>query len=199
MVLIRGECMTSFNRRRVIQVGLLALIGQSMPAIAGPYLDYATRIGTVPPGGAQFRPDLEQALVSHLNSYRASKGRAPVAADPAFLVAARAHAADMMLHGFMGHTASTGHSFQGRMSAFVGDVTKYPSLGENAARETQDGPVNAAKLRALFQQWVGSRSHRKNMLARDFSFVSTGVIQRANGIWAVQIFFATPRKKGLFQ
>jgi uncharacterized protein YkwD len=105
----------------------------------------------------------------------------------------------MMLHGFMGHTASTGHSFQGRMSAFVGDVTKYPSLGENAARDTQETPVDEAKLRALFQQWVESRSHRKNMVSRDYRFVSTGVIQKGDSIWAVQIFFGTPRKKGLFQ
>jgi hypothetical protein len=37
------------------------------------------------------------------------------------------------------------------------------------------------------------------MVNRSFRFVSTGVIQRENKIWAVQIFFGTPRKKGLFQ
>ena len=83
-------------------------------------------------------------------------------------IAARAHAADMMIHGFMGHTASTGQSFQGRMQAFVGDVTKYPSLGENAARDTQDTPVDEAKAQALFQQWVQSRVHRKVMVNRSF-------------------------------
>ena len=42
-------------------------------------------------------------------------------------------------------------------------------------------------------------SHRKNMVSRDYRFVSTGVIQKGDNIWAVQIFFGTPRKKGLFQ
>ena len=37
------------------------------------------------------------------------------------------------------------------------------------------------------------------MINRSFNFVSTGVIQRGDSIWAVQIFFATPREKGLFQ
>jgi uncharacterized protein YkwD len=81
----------------------------------------------------------------------------------------------------------------------VGDVTKFPSLGENAARDTQDTPVDDAKARAILQQWIKSRTHRKVMVNRSFRFVSTGVIQRENKIWAVQIFFGSPRKKGLFQ
>ena len=55
------------------------------------------------------------------------------------------------------------------------------------------------KTRALFQQWVESAPHRKNMVNRSFAFVSTGVIEKGGDIWAVQIFFATPRAKGLFQ
>ena len=39
-------------------------------------------------------------------------------------------------------------------------------------------PPDAAKAQALFQQWIDSRTHRKNMLNRSFRFVSTGVIAR---------------------
>ncbi|WP_395685687.1 CAP domain-containing protein [Aestuariivirga sp.] len=187
------------HRRRLVCAGLLGLLAAGVPAQAGTYLEYASRLGTSPPEGARFRPDLEEKLDGLLNAYRREKGREPVVRDPTFLIPARAHAADMMLHNFVGHTASTGNSFQGRMSAFAGDVTKYPALGENAARETRDTPVDDAKLRALFQQWIDSRSHRKNMVSRGFQLVSTGVIQRGHKIWAVQIFFGTPRQKGLFQ
>ncbi|WP_421694030.1 CAP domain-containing protein [Aestuariivirga sp.] len=185
--------------RRRLCLGLAALAAGPLPALAGPYLDYAKGLAAHPPKGSSYRPDLEAELVSLLNGYRAEQGKAPVAADPAFRDAARAHAADMMLNNFMGHSASTGQSFQGRMAAFAGDVTKYPSIGENAARDTQATPVDDAKARALFQQWVKSSSHRRNMISRSFQFVSTGVIQRGDKIWAVQIFFATPREKGLFQ
>lgn len=185
--------------RRSLCMGLFAIASGAIPAFAGPYLDYAKGLAAHPPKGSAYRPDLEAGLVSLLNAYRAEQGKKPVTADPAFVEAARAHAADMMLNNFMGHTASTGQSFQGRMAAFVGDVTKYPSIGENAARDTQDTAVNEAKLRSLFQQWIESSSHRRNMVSRSFQFVSTGVIQRGNKIWAVQIFFATPRQKGLFQ
>ncbi|MCA3554165.1 CAP domain-containing protein [Aestuariivirga sp.] len=169
------------------------------PALAGPYLDYAEGLASRPPEGSQYRPDLEAMLVGLLNAYRAAKGKAPVTADAAFGPAARAHAADMMLNNFMGHSSSTGMSFQGRMAAFAGDVTKYPSLGENAARETAGRGSLEEKTRALFRQWVDSAPHRKNMVNRSFAFVSTGVIERGGDIWAVQIFFAAPRAKGIFQ
>lgn len=169
------------------------------PAIAGPYLDYATSLAQSPPDGSQYRPDLEDELLRLANAYRSKQGKRPLQAGDEFLVAARAHAADMMLHNFVGHRASTGQEFQSRMAVFAGDITRFPSVGENAARDTQKGEADAAKARRLFQQWVDSRSHRKNLLNRSFQFVSTGVIQRGNKIWAVQIFYAAPRAKGLFQ
>lgn len=187
------------HSRRSLCLGLFGLAAGAVPALAGPYLGYAEGLASHPPKGSRYRPDLEAELVSLLNAYRDQQGKAPVAADAAFKTAARAHAADMMLNNFMGHSSSTGMSFQGRMAAFVGDVTKYPSIGENAARETGDAGSAEEKVRALFQQWVESSPHRKNMVNRSFAFVSTGVIERGGDIWAVQIFFATPRAKGIFQ
>lgn len=178
---------------------LLGLAAMAMPAAAGRYLDYARGLNASPPEGSRFRPDLEAELAALASAYRQDQGKEPVIADGMLEAAARAHAADMMLHGFMGHSASTGHSLQARISAFVGDASRFPSLGENAARDTGGGPADAAKARALFTQWVKSRTHRKVMVNRSFRYVSTGVIERGGKIWAVQIFFAEPRKKGLFQ
>ena len=79
---------------------------------------------------------------------------------------------------------------EARMSADVVTAEKVDRINR---------AVDEAKARALFQQWVNSRAHRKVMLNRSFRFVSTGVIARGNSIWAVQIFFGAPRKKGLFQ
>lgn len=177
----------------------VAILAGAAPALAGPYRDFAEGLAANPPEGSRYRPDLEATLAALASAYRVEDGKEPIAPDDALLTAARAHAADMMLNGFMGHSSSTGQSFQGRLSALLGDVTRFPSIGENAARDTQDTPVDESKARALFQQWVKSRVHRKVMVNRSFRHVSTGVIQRGNSIWAVQIFFGTPRKKGLFQ
>ncbi len=178
----------------VFLAGVIGIRG----AEAGPYRDFAMGLNLDPPAGSSFRPDLEAQLVALANAYRAEEGKEQLKADPAFEIAARAHAADMMLHNFMGHTSSTGLGFDSRMRVFVDDITKYPSLAENAARDTQKTPVDSAKVRALFQQWVKSRPHRKALLNRSYRYVSTGVIQKGNSIWAVQIFFGQPRKQGLF-
>ncbi|MBI2718181.1 MAG: CAP domain-containing protein [Rhizobiales bacterium] len=151
------------------------------------------------PKGASFRPDLEAELFAEANAYRRSQGKPPLKPSDLFLIPARAHAADMMVGNFVGHRASTGQEFDGRMRAFVGDVTRFPTLGENAARDTQKTPADKAKATSLFRQWVNSPPHRRALVSLDYIFVSTGVVQRGNNIYAVQIFFGTPREKGLFQ
>jgi len=186
-------------RRVAVTYWLLCAVCVPLSAAAGPYFDYATGLAATPPKGSMYRPDLEAELLKLANGYRAEEGRKPLAASDEFLIAARAHAADMMLNDFVGHTASTGQGFQSRMTAFAMDITRFPSIGENAARDTQKGDADAAKARRLFRQWVDSRPHRKNLVSKSFQFVSTGVIQKGNRIWAVQIFFAAPRQKGLFQ
>lgn len=178
---------------------LMSSIAWSLPGRAGPYLDYATGLVSSPPAGSSYRPDLEALLADYANSYRGEKGRKPLTPDDTFQAAARAQAADMMLNNYVGHQASTGHGFESRMRAFAGDITRFPALAENAARDTQKTPVDAAKAKALFQQWVESSSHRRTLTSRAYNFVSTGVIQRGDKIWAVQIFWATPRAKGMLQ
>ena len=188
------------TRRFVIQTLALSCVAAfTGRASAGPYRDYAMALNASPPAGSRYRPDLETELLRLTNAYRAREGKKPLMGDRSFLAAARAHAADMMVHNFMGHRASTGHDFDSRVRAFVDDITRYPGLAENAARDSQRTPVNAAKAGRLFAQWVKSSGHRRNLVSRSYAFVSTGVIQRGNTIWAVQIFFAAPRQKGMFQ
>ncbi len=178
---------------------LLVILVAGPLAHAAPYRTFAASLVAKPPEGTQFRPDLEALLVGHANSYRAQQGKEPLTPSDLFLVPARAHAVDMMINNFLGHNASTGHNFDSRMRTFVDDITKFPAMAENAARDSQKTPVGPAKAKALFQQWVHSRPHRKALVSRDYAFVSTAVVQRGNKIWAVQIFWAKPREKGLFQ
>jgi uncharacterized protein YkwD len=185
---------------RVVLVALMALLLGGFPyAQAETYRSFASRIVHALPAGAKFRPDLEVVLAAMANSYRRQEGKQALQASDLFVTAARAHSADMMINNFMGHRASTGHNFDSRIRAFVDDITKFPAMAENAARESQNTAANSAKARHLFQEWVDSSSHRRTLVSRDYAFVSTGVVQRGNTIWAVQIFWATPREKGMFQ
>ena len=97
--------MTADPTRRSLCIGLLCLAAGTAPAFAGPYLSYAKGLAAHPPKGSRYRPDLEAELVDLLNGYRAQQGDAPVTADPTLQEAARAHAADMMINNFMGHSS----------------------------------------------------------------------------------------------
>ena len=180
-------------------VAVLGLLIAAIPAEARSYKDYATALVQNLPQGAVFRPDLEAMLANYANAYRSSQGKPPLAPSDLFLVPARAHAADMMINNFIGHRASTGHDFDSRMRVFAGDITRFPAMAENAARESQDSAVDQAKARRLFQEWLDSPPHAKTLRSLDYAFVSTAVVQSGNKIWAVQIFWATPREKGIFQ
>lgn len=187
----------NFRLQFVVIICGLLMAGDLAHAAA--YREFAASLVRNLPEGAQFRPDLEAILAGYANAYRAQQGKAPLAPSDLFLLPARAHTVDMMAHNFMGHTASTGHNFDSRMRVFVDDITRFPAMAENAARDSQNTPVDKAKARRLFQQWIDSRAHRKTLVSRDYAYVSTAVVQRGNKIWAVQIFWASPREKGFFQ
>ncbi len=180
--------------RRNLRVWLVAaaalFIWIGSGAEAKTYLEIALGSLKSLPGDARLRPDLEAEIAALANSYRHSKNVGALTASPLLRDAARAQAVDMMLNGYVGHRASSGHEFDSRMRAFLESPMALPQMAENAARDTQKGEANASKARNLFQQWVGSRPHRKTLLNGGYKFVSTGVVQRGNKIWAVQIFFA---------
>ena len=154
------------------------------------YVQFAKRMGGKAPSGSTFRPDLERQLVAEANRFRASKKQKRLTPSGEFQLAARAHAADMAVNDFVGHRSSQGAEFSSRMSALMGGgMLMMPHMAENAARDSQKGEANAAKASRLFQQWVDSRPHRKALLNSGFNYVSTGVVQRGNKIYAVQIFW----------
>ncbi len=171
-------------------LGLVLLPGAAFEASAKTYLEIALGSLKNLPAEARIREDLEAVIAGQANAYRQSKGISSLQASSRLRDAARAQAIDMMLNGYVGHKASSGHEFDSRMRAFLGSPIMMPRMAENAARDTQKGEADAGKARRLFQQWVESRPHRKTLLNGGYKFVSTGVVQRGNKIWAVQIFFA---------
>ncbi len=176
---------------RRLLVGFLGLLAMAMAGEASPaYRDYAVAIVASPPQGVAVRPDLEALLDQLANEARSAKGGPALAAKPQFKTAARAQAIDMVLGDFVGHRSLKGYSFNARISAFAEDFARVPRRGENAARERSKGPPDARKARRLFQQWMKSGGHRRNMLNRSYTAVSTGVVQKGDHLYAVQIFFA---------
>jgi uncharacterized protein YkwD len=153
------------------------------------YAQYAERIVSQPPDGAEFREDLERAVLMATNSYRKSKRITAFKPGGDMLrLAARAHAADLMAQNAMGHVAGTGHDFAARMRAFYPGQMFPPAMAENAARLRNSDLDDAAKAKALVEQWIKSPGHRHNLVGRDFIAMAVGVISRGRDVYAVQIF-----------
>jgi len=142
------------------------------------YRDYAQALVADPPAGISVRPDLEQVLDQLVNAARAEKGAGSLTPGIRFKTAARAQAIDMVLGDFVGHTSLKGFSFHSRISAFVDDFAEVTRRSENAARARSKGPADAAKARRLFQQWIKSGGHRRNLLNRSYTAVSSGAVQK---------------------
>src|SRR3990170_7052465 len=141
-----------------IFVGSTLLLGTGFEARAKTYREIALGSLKSLPADARIREDLEATIAAQANAYRQSKGIASLQASPRLRDAARAHAVDMMLNGYVGHKSSSGHEFDSRMRAFLGSsIMMMPRMAENAARDTQKGEADAGKARRLFQQWVESR------------------------------------------
>lgn len=188
-----------FSRRSML--ALLAGTGLAVPMAAAreTYAAFVKRMNAGLPDGAVFREDLEGELRAAANAYRGSKGlKSLAAAGDKLVAAARAHAADMMLNDFVGHTSSSGAGFESRMRALHPGVMMLPRMAENAARERSKGPPDSAKAQRLFQQWVKSSAHAKTMRSRDYVAVATGVVEKDGKLFAVQIFSGPALKTNMF-
>ena len=110
--------------------------------------------------GAGADPLATQAL----NSYRADKGRAPLAYSDRLENAARAHAQDMAARGFFDHRGSDGSNVGQRVSR---QGYGWCFVAENIAKGQRS-------MADVVQAWANSRGHRRNMLsrqAREFALV----------------------------
>jgi uncharacterized protein YkwD len=170
-------------------------------ALSG-YASFAKKVLTGLPDNAEPRPDLEAYLSSMASSYRKSKSRKGLIASDLMREMARAQAADMMTKGRSGHSSSGGFNFGQRFGGYVEDIDLYRARGENAASERHKGDPDKTKARRLFQLWLDSGGHRRNLMSADYEYVSTGVIQHGDELWAVQVFWSRPIEPGsspLFQ
>lgn len=144
------------------------------------------RLATLP-GDVRIRPDMERLLDAMASRARKRAGLAPLRPSAAARLAARAQAADMLLGGYVGHHSSYGCDFAARFFAAAGPG--HGSHGENAARDTRPGPVDAAKARRLFAQWLKSPGHRRNLMRPGWRYVATGAVARGHHLYAVQIYW----------
>jgi len=123
--------------------------------------------------------DLENAVQTQVNQYRAEQGLPPLALDPQISEIARRHSIDMAAN-----RVEFGHAgFEGRVQAIARTVP-YRSAAENVAyNQGYPDPVAQA-----VEGWINSPGHRVNMEGQ-FDLTGIGVFRTPEGkYYFTQIF-----------
>lgn len=181
-----------FFGRGAIFLGLVASLLCNLGAVAAAqqdgYAAFARKMLTVSTDSVRFRPDLEKHVFQLANGYRRGRGVASLAWNAKAQSLARAHAMDMALHDFVGHTSSTGRGFSSRVAAMDPDAAIHGTMAENAARVSSGEQATVSKAGKLMTQWIKSGSHRRTLASRSYVSVATAVVQKGNKLYSVQVF-----------
>lgn len=126
----------------------------------------------------------EAAIVSLINAFRASNGRAALIMQAKLGRAAELHSQDQAAHNFSGHDGSNGSTVKQRLDA-AGYAAQ--AWGENVAWHSADGSAQMA-----FSLWQNSPPHREAMLNATFQEIGVGRAQSTSGVWYWTADFAKP-------
>lgn len=110
--------------------------------------------------------EVRAKALARVNEARRSAGRPPVTPNPALDEAAQRYAELMLRGGFYAHVSREGGSPRSRAEA--AGYTPFTFLGENIAQGLF-GPEE------VVERWLGSRDHRRNILAEGAAETGLGV------------------------
>ena len=134
------------------------------------YSRLQARIGDA--GRGRFSPVVEDALMPEHNDFRAGAGLPPLRRHEGLVLAARAHAADLLERRYFEHASPEGFTSVERVAllarSFIG------LAGENIVEVEGGPPSKAADLAEL---WRNSPGHRSNMLRRNYTHIGIGVVR----------------------
>jgi uncharacterized protein YkwD len=126
----------------------------------------------------------EQAILDLTNKARTKEKLPPLKANETLCKVARAHSANMARQGKMEHVLDNKNPAQRIKAAGY----RHSYAGENVAAG------NGWSLEDVFQVWMDSEAHRKNILTKEFKEIGIGIARDdQNKLYYTQVF-ATPRK-----
>lgn len=167
-------------------VALPMLMGQSctgLPVISQADCDGLAAVCTEP-ANASF---MAQEVLDLINVERADAGLGPVEWDDTLATIAEDYACEMITYGYFAHAnpclSPSSSSLQLLNRVNEGGYTDYWTVGENLA----EGHTSPSEVMTA---WMGSATHRQNILNPDWCEVGVGVRQQGNNglIYWVQEF-----------
>jgi uncharacterized protein YkwD len=154
------------------------------------YARWAEQVLKDPPDGIRFADWLSQRMLEITNERRgeAASPLRPLEEDSGLGRTARAHAVDLLQHGYLDHLDPHGRSASERVGIldrrFVGTV------GENLAEHvgTQAEMLPEPLARRIMDGWMGSSGHRHNLLSPDYTHQGIGAALQGDRLVVVQVF-----------
>ena len=152
--------------------------------------------------GADARPGevststLRAATRCLINRERRQRGIRRLRSNRRLARAARRHAADMVRRGYVSHFSRPGTTFVRRWGRDVVDRIRSTgylrgarswTVGENLGA----GAGRDSTPRATVRYWMGSRSHRGEILARRYRHIGVGVARGSPYRWAEAATYVT--------
>lgn len=166
----------------------VAASASASDAAACPYADA---------GSGASPEDMSAATLCLVNAERAAAGQRPLSSDPTLGNTARAYAAVMVSAQRFAHKDANGGGVADRVRAVGGSLDPWLELGENLGW----GSLSAGTPRAIVSGWMGSPTHRDNILYSPFTRLGVGIVDGApsaeasGGLTYVAVFGRTaPRR-----
>ena len=150
---------------RAVKVGLIC----AAFVAATPFQDVVAEAGAK---CFENKPE-ELAFFNRINLERRSGGRVQLELDPHLTKVARLHTREMTDKNLLHHTSTT---------AFRRRVTNWDLLGENVGV--------GGTVASLHRAFMGSPSHRDNVLFGSFRHIGIGTRERHGRLWVTVVFQA---------
>ena len=115
-------------------------------------------------------PTAKAATLCLLNDERATRGLAPLSTQAELATAAQKFSQAMVQHRFFAHVSPGGQTITDRLAGYTGAALSY-TTGENLAW----GEGALATPSAVVRGWMGSASHRDNILNVHFTQIGVGI------------------------
>jgi uncharacterized protein YkwD len=146
---------------------VIACCAAVLVVVAAPSAGSAKSRGTMTPA-----TQLQAALVTQINNFRAARGLPRLRVSAALTTAANGHSAQMARLGFFSHNSANGGSFSQRIAqVYRARGFRSWSVGENLV---WGGPAVGAPR--AFRLWLSSAPHRANLLSPRWREIGLGAV-----------------------
>jgi uncharacterized protein YkwD len=153
--------------RRLIALSAAALLLAATPAAAAKRCSSTDLIPT-PENTAK----VTSATLCLLNKERKLRGRKPLRHNAVLRRAATQYARKMVRQDFFNHVEPDGDTFVDRIKRTTYlDTARWWALGENLGWGTGAGATPAQTVRT----WMGSWTHKRNIIAKKYSEIGIGI------------------------